>query len=99
MKRTYQLISLIAIAVLALTGSVAPHPARALDRGTTQSVMHAVVQLGPIADVTSKKGKVSTRFLGWGSGTILSQDGYILTNHHVTDVSDLIDQVKSQPND
>ncbi len=102
MLRTPRFIGWIAMAVLALlgsalSGSMALRPAHALDHDVTQAVMHAVVQLGPIADVTTTKGKTEVRFFGWGSGTILSKDGYILTNYHVTDVSDVIQEVKNQP--
>jgi S1-C subfamily serine protease len=97
MKKLTKFISLCTVTLLALTGSMFLRPAQALDKTVTQSVMHAVVQLGPIADVTNKKGKTEVRFFGWGSGTLLTAEGYILTNHHVTDVSDLIDQVKSTP--
>ncbi|HEY3342158.1 MAG TPA: serine protease, partial [Anaerolineae bacterium] len=97
MKKLSKFITLCTVSLLALTGSVFLRPAQALDKTVTQSVMHAVVQLGPIADVTNKKGKTEVRFFGWGSGTLLTAEGYILTNHHVTDVSDLIDQVKSTP--
>jgi S1-C subfamily serine protease len=98
MKKLTKFISLCTVTLLALTGSVFLRPTQALDRNVTQSVMHSVVQLGPIAEVTNKKGKTEVRFFGWGSGTLLTADGYILTNHHVTDVTDVIDQVKDQPN-
>ena len=98
MKRYSRPTIILIITCLVLSGSIFLRPARALDRTVTQQVMRAVVQLGPIADVTNKKGKSEVRFVGWGSGTILSKDGYILTNHHVTDVSDLIQQVKKTPN-
>jgi S1-C subfamily serine protease len=98
MKKLTKFISLCTVTLLALTSSIVLRPTQALDRNVTQSVMHAVVQLGPIAEVTNKKGKTEVRFFGWGSGTLLTADGYILTNHHVTDVTDLVDEVQDQKN-
>ena len=56
-----------------------------------------MVQLGPIAEITVWHG-TEVRFLGWGSGTIVDCPGVSsLTNHHVTDVSDLQTQLKDRP--
>jgi len=98
-KRFFKLGSLSLAVLVALATSVAVHPTRADDLTTGgKNLWRAVVQLGPIALVKNKAGKTEVRYFGWGSGTILTPDGYILTNQHVTDVSDVIEQAKSQKN-
>lgn len=88
--RFTQLWSLALAAVLALAASIAVQPARASDLTPGgKNLWRAAVQLGPVGTVKNKKGKTETRFFGWGSGTLISPQGYILTNHHVTDISDI----------
>ena len=72
-------------------------PGAALDRTITRAVQPASVQLGPIFTIVDKgSGKTVTRSFGWGSGTIVTADGVILTNNHVADVSGEVENAKSQ---
>ncbi|MBC7249985.1 MAG: trypsin-like peptidase domain-containing protein [Anaerolineae bacterium] len=89
MKRLFRFWSILVVLAL-LVGAVGLTPASALDRKTRQDIMKAVVSLGPVLEVT-RDGRTETRVVQWGSGTILTPDGLILTNYHVQDTSDLVD--------
>jgi S1-C subfamily serine protease len=92
-----KLASLGLAVLLALSGSLALRPARSSDiTEGGKGLWRAVVQLGPVALVKNKAGKQEVRYFGWGSGTLLSSSGIILTNHHVVDVADLVQQAKSE---
>lgn len=100
MKRNWKAMRVAAatmIGLLAALPMARPQPAAAIEPDVIDRVYPAVVQLGPIAEITDEQGEKTIRFLGWGSGTIVDPNGYILTNHHVTDVSDLVDQLQDRP--
>lgn len=100
MKRNWKTMRVAAATMMGLLAALPmarPQHALAIEPDVVDRVYPAVVQLGPIAEITDEQGEKTIRFLGWGSGTIIDPNGYILTNHHVTDVSDLIDQVKDRP--
>ncbi|MCD6554048.1 MAG: hypothetical protein DRI52_05300 [Chloroflexi bacterium] len=91
MKRLFKVLSILVILVL-LIGAVGLIPASALDKKTRREILKAVVSLGPVLKVT-KGGTTETRVIQWGSGTLLTPDGLILTNYHVQDTSDLVDML------
>jgi len=91
MKRLFKVFSILLVLAL-LVGAVGLTPASALDRKTRQDIMKAVVSLGPVLKVT-RDGQTEIRVIQWGSGTLLTPDGLILTNYHVQDTSDLVDML------
>jgi hypothetical protein len=77
----------ILIALITLT-LCAVHPVQALDRKVRLQVMKTVVQIGPVLERLDSAESTLIP-IPWGSGTIISRDGLILTNQHVVDTSDL----------
>lgn len=57
-----------------------------VDPEVRDRVVSAAVQIAITADVT-ENGRTSSEFFPVGSGTVISPDGYVLTNHHVIDMA------------
>jgi putative serine protease PepD len=74
----------VAAVVLATIGSPAPVPAAAEQAVTTAAPSESVLQHAEAATVRLLQGSKSA-YTGWGSGTIISPGGLILTNAHVAE--------------
>jgi Trypsin-like peptidase domain len=88
MIRISRVRTAIAIGSLTLLSTLSTTlPSPAITRTVTRKVQPASVQLGPLYSVVDPKtGKKAYGSFGWGSGTIISPAGHILTNQHVTDI-------------
>lgn len=92
MKKRSKSIRLLAIVLLSLLGGVSParpQTALALDKIVVAKVYPGVVQLYGVANTGGSKWTP----LYVCSGTIVSPQGYILTNHHCTDVQGAIEEI------
>lgn len=98
-----RLIAVMALALITLgtprhvAGAPNEGPIAALDPNIQTRVLPAAVQVGILVDVT-KEGSTRRVSLGMGSGTMIDPRGYILTNFHVADMSNMREELKQYPN-
>ncbi|MGA7731745.1 MAG: serine protease [Chloroflexia bacterium] len=95
-RRLLRILTVVACAALLALPAGQLNTASAIEQDVVDRIVPAVVQLGPILEITDRQGAKTLKFIGWGSGSIIHSDGFILTNHHVTDVSALEPQIEAQ---
>lgn len=84
---TSSLLRSLFVAVALLLAFAAARPAAAqVDPTVRDRVAAAAVQIAITADVT-ENGATTPEFFPVGSGTVISPDGYVLTNFHVIDMT------------
>lgn len=84
LKQLFTAIAFIVSLASALTWSTGR--AAQVDPDIQNRVVSAAVQIALTADV-SENGKTTPEFFPVGSGTVISEDGLVLTNFHVVDMN------------